>query len=68
TGYFLERIGVQSLDELPELAPFLPDMDDMEDELERVAASGGPVETSAEAPAGAAANVVGEPSGDTVGE
>ena len=36
TGYFLERIGVSSLDELPELAPYLPDMDDLEDELERV--------------------------------
>ena len=24
TGYFLERIGVTSLDELPELAPYLP--------------------------------------------
>ncbi len=33
TGYFLERIGVQSLDELPELAPYLPEMDDLEDEL-----------------------------------
>jgi segregation and condensation protein B len=33
TSYFLERIGVVSLDELPELAPFLPDLDDMEDEL-----------------------------------
>lgn len=33
TGYFLERIGVASLDELPELAPYLPDMDDLEDEL-----------------------------------
>jgi segregation and condensation protein B len=33
TGYFLERIGVTSLDELPELAPYLPDMDDLEDEL-----------------------------------
>jgi segregation and condensation protein B len=33
TGYFLERIGITSLDELPELAPYLPDMDDMEDEL-----------------------------------
>ena len=33
TNYFLERIGVGSLDELPELAPYLPDMDDMEDEL-----------------------------------
>ena len=37
TGYFLERIGVQSLDELPELAPYLPDLADMEDELEAVA-------------------------------
>ena len=33
TSYFLERIGVSSLDDLPELAPYLPDMDDMEDEL-----------------------------------
>jgi segregation and condensation protein B len=31
TSYFLERIGVTSLEELPELAPFLPDMDDFED-------------------------------------
>lgn len=30
TSYFLERIGVTSLEELPELAPFLPDMDDPE--------------------------------------
>ncbi len=33
TGYFMERIGITSLDELPELAPYLPDMDDLEDEL-----------------------------------
>jgi len=33
TGYFLERIGVTSIDELPELAPYLPDMEDFEDEL-----------------------------------
>jgi segregation and condensation protein B len=33
TGYFLERIGVTSIDELPELAPYLPDMDDLVDEL-----------------------------------
>ncbi|MCZ4497725.1 MAG: condensin subunit ScpB [Marmoricola sp.] len=34
TVYFLERIGITSLDELPELAPFVPDMDefDLEDE------------------------------------
>jgi segregation and condensation protein B len=28
TSYFLERIGVTSLDQLPELAPFVPEMDD----------------------------------------
>lgn len=39
TAYFLERIGITSLDELPELAPYLPDMDDLEDELEAVRAS-----------------------------
>lgn len=38
TSYFLERIGVQSLDELPELAPYLPEMDDLEDELAQLAA------------------------------
>ncbi len=27
TGYFLERMGVSSLDELPPLAPYLPDID-----------------------------------------
>ncbi len=31
--YFLERIGIQSLEDLPELAPYLPEMDDLEDEL-----------------------------------
>lgn len=44
TGYFLERIGVTSLDELPELAPYLPDMDDLEDELAEMVA---PVATEA---------------------
>ena len=38
TGYFLERVGIQSLDELPELAPYLPDMADLEDELAEIAA------------------------------
>jgi segregation and condensation protein B len=37
SAYFLERIGITSLDELPELAPYLPDMDDMEDELAQMA-------------------------------
>jgi len=32
SNYFLERIGVTSLDELPELAPFVPDMDEFDDE------------------------------------
>jgi segregation and condensation protein B len=33
TAYFLERLGLPSLDELPELAPFLPDqLDDEQDD------------------------------------
>lgn len=31
TSYFLERIGIVSLDELPELAPYLPAMDELEE-------------------------------------
>ena len=31
TSYFLERIGVTSLEDLPELAPFLPEMGDLDD-------------------------------------
>jgi len=38
TSYFLERIGVTSIDELPELAPFLPEMGDLEELEESVAA------------------------------
>jgi segregation and condensation protein B len=34
SSYFLERIGVTSLEELPELAPLLPGMDDFDDEQE----------------------------------
>jgi segregation and condensation protein B len=37
TTYFLERIGITVLEDLPELAPYLPDMDDLEDELASVA-------------------------------
>ncbi|GAB2608305.1 SMC-Scp complex subunit ScpB [Kribbella endophytica] len=33
SSYFLERMGMQTLDDLPELAPYLPEMDDMEEEL-----------------------------------
>ena len=33
TGYFLERLGLAGLDDLPELAPFLPeDIEDIDDE------------------------------------
>jgi segregation and condensation protein B len=46
SSYFLERIGITSLDELPELAPYLPDMDDFEDEL--AAVSGRSVERVAD--------------------
>ena len=31
TTYFLERMGLTSLDELPEIAPFLPSISDVED-------------------------------------
>ena len=33
TSYFLERIGIVSLDELPELAPYLPELDEMDEEV-----------------------------------
>ena len=33
TSYFLERIGIDSLEELPDLAPHLPELAEMEDEL-----------------------------------
>ena len=34
TSYFLERMGLTGLEELPDLAPLLPDMDDVEEDLE----------------------------------
>lgn len=33
TGYFLERLGAASLDDLPDLAPYLPDLETLEAEL-----------------------------------
>ena len=33
TGYFLERLGLASLNDLPELAPYLPDLESLEAEL-----------------------------------
>ncbi len=52
SGYFLERIGVTSIDDLPELAPYLPDMDDLEDELAEMAATehAGPARAEPEPP------------------
>jgi segregation and condensation protein B len=38
TSYFLERIGITSLEELPELAPFLPELDELDEPQESVAA------------------------------
>jgi len=37
TPYFLERMGLSSLDELPPLAEHLPDLSDLEDVLDSVA-------------------------------
>jgi segregation and condensation protein B len=48
SSYFLERIGVESIDELPELAPYLPDMDDLEDELAEMVAAPAATETTPE--------------------
>ncbi|WP_206051892.1 SMC-Scp complex subunit ScpB [Nocardioides ferulae] len=47
TGYFLERIGIGSLEELPELAPYLPEMDDLEDELAEMSGPPAPEPTPA---------------------
>ncbi len=38
TGYFLERMGLNSIDELPPLAPHLPDASALEAELANLAA------------------------------
>lgn len=39
TPYFLERMGLTSLDDLPDLAPHLPEADELEAELSALAAS-----------------------------
>lgn len=49
TGYFLERIGVTSIEELPELAPFLPEMGDVE-ELDETPARAVPSPAPADGP------------------
>ena len=60
TTYFLERIGVTSIDELPELAPYLPDMDDLEDDLAELAAAPAEVAAPAESSVPAPESVPGE--------
>jgi segregation and condensation protein B len=50
SNYFLERIGVTSLDELPELAPFLPGVDDFEDEQEVAAEVSTEISAAPDAP------------------
>jgi segregation and condensation protein B len=53
TSYFLERIGITSLDELPELAPFLPEMADLdldETPLAGLDEAAGPAEEPAAGP------------------
>lgn len=46
TSYFLERIGITAITDLPELAPFLPDMDDMEEDLATLAGGTDPAEAA----------------------
>lgn len=50
TSYFLERIGIASIEELPELAPYLPDMDDLQDELASVGGRAEPLPHAPEQP------------------
>jgi len=42
SSYFLERIGVTTIEDLPELAPFLPGVDDFDDEPEVAASTPAP--------------------------
>lgn len=44
SSYFLERVGITSLEELPELAPYLPEMADLEDELAGLSGQPDPAE------------------------
>jgi segregation and condensation protein B len=33
TGHFLERLGISSIEDLPELAPYLPELETLEADL-----------------------------------
>jgi len=50
TSYFLERLGLRGVDELPELAPFLPELDTLDDadSGDSVPAHAGPADSPAE--------------------
>lgn len=70
TNYFLERMGLSGLDELPDLAPMLPDLEDLDSELERVAQQTAereavPAEPSADAAGDAPTDA--QPTGDVHG-
>ena len=41
TSYFLERMGLRSLDDLPPLAPHLPEVEELEAELSQLAERAG---------------------------
>lgn len=47
TPYFLERLGLRSLDELPPLAPYLPDLEEVADLIERPRSDSGSAGASA---------------------
>lgn len=48
TSYFLERLGLDSLSDLPDLAPYLPEIEEMEAEHARVEADPAPEPVGAE--------------------
>jgi segregation and condensation protein B len=52
TSYFLERLGLGSLNELPSLAPYLPDVEDMDPEQATIeeASTAEPTQPAAELP------------------
>ena len=60
TSYFLERMGLKSLDDLPPLAPQLPDVDELEAELGQLATAASSDHVVAE-PADLATDPVHEP-------
>ena len=77
TSYFLERMGLTGLDDLPDIAPLLPDMAEVEDEVETPretlravpsADAGGPTPRVVEEPASPALETPTERSADVTAE